>query len=75
MEKEYITIEAHRAGYSVDQIRNTATVGDLISYLSQWDEETPVYISNDNGYTYGGISTSDIDSAYFEEDEEEDEEE
>lgn len=67
MKKEYITIEAKREGYDVDQIGYTATVGDLINYLSQWDEDTPIYISNDNGYTYGGISTSDIDSHIYEE--------
>lgn len=73
MKKEYITIEAKREGYDVDQIGYTVTVGDLISYLNQWDEDTPIYISNDNGYTFGAITTSRIDSNYLEEDEEESE--
>lgn len=73
MEKEYITIEAKREGYSVDQVGYTLTVGDLINYLNQWDEDTPIYISNDNGYTFGAITTSRIDSDYLEEDEEENE--
>lgn len=59
--KEYVTIEAHREGYGVDQIGHTMTVGELVSYLTQWDDDTPVCISNDNGYTYGSISYSDID--------------
>ena len=31
------------------------TVGDLIAYLEQFDEDTEVYLNNDNGYTYGSI--------------------
>ena len=31
------------------------TVGELIRYLEDFDEDTPVYLKHDNGYTYGGI--------------------
>lgn len=31
------------------------TVADLMAYLEQFDEDTPVYLKNDNGYTYGSI--------------------
>lgn len=55
-----LTIETHRDGYSVDQCGETLTVADLVCYLEQWDDETPVYFSNDNGYTYGKISFEDI---------------
>lgn len=68
--KEYLTIETHRNGYSVDQCGHTLTVSELIDYLSQWDEDTPVYLSNDNGYTYGSINFDDINSAEVDEDEE-----
>ena len=68
-----LTIEAHRTGYSTDQIRSTMTVGDLIGYLSDYDDDTPVYISNDRGYTYGGISWDDINEEYEENDDEDDE--
>jgi len=44
-----------REGYGLDQIRRTMTVGELITYLSDYDADTPVYLSFDNGYTYGGI--------------------
>lgn len=55
MKKEYITIETNRSDYSVSQCGLTLTVSELISYLSQWDDDTPVYFSNDSGYTYGSI--------------------
>ena len=45
-----------REGYGIDQIRRTMTAGELINFLAQYDEDTPVYLSFDNGYTYGGIS-------------------
>lgn len=70
-----ITIQTKREGYSPDQCGHTATVGDLIAYLSQWDEETPVYLSNDNGYTYGSIRDYDIDEEYTGDDDDEDTEE
>ena len=71
MKKEYLTIETHRSGYAVDQCGGTLNVRELIDYLSQWDDETPVYFSNDNGYTYGSMNFDDIDSRTMDEDEEE----
>ncbi len=53
--KQVLYINAEREGYGIDQIHNTMTVGDLIAYLEQFDEDTPVYLKHDNGYTYGGI--------------------
>ena len=62
-------IEGRRNGYSTDQCGRTMTVGELIAYLEQFDEDTEVYLNNDNGYTYGNITESS-----FEESEEEEEE-
>ena len=70
-----LTIEAHRDGYSVDQVDETITVGDLIYFLEDYPDDTPVYISNDRGYTYGGISEDDLSLKYVEEEEEEEDEE
>ena len=67
---EIITLNTNRDGYTPEQCGSTLTVGELISYLSQWDDETPVYYSNDNGYTYGAISFEDIDSIIEEEEDE-----
>ena len=69
-----LTIEAHRDGYSVDHVYETITVGDLIYFLEDYPDDTPVYISNDRGYTYGGISEDDLSLKYVEEEEEYEEE-
>lgn len=54
--KQVLYIDAKREGYGIDQIRRTMTVGELIDYLQQFDEDTQVYLRHDRGYTYGGIS-------------------
>lgn len=53
---KYLKLEAQRTGYSVSQIRETMTVGELKSFLEDYDDEMPIYLSHDNGYTYGGIT-------------------
>lgn len=64
---EVLFIEGRREGYAVDQIRHTMTVGELIAYLEQFDEDTPVYLNNDNGYTYGSITEGSFEVSYEEE--------
>lgn len=41
-----------REGYGPDQVRRTMTVGELIAFLEDYDEDTPVYLSFDNGYCF-----------------------
>lgn len=66
-------IDTVREWYAPDQFGQTMTVGELIDLLSEFDEACPVYLRNDNGYTFGGItedsiSESDIvDSEFCEE--------
>lgn len=48
-------------------------VGELVEFLSDFDEDMPVYLSFDSGYTYGGIRELNFEEDY--DDEEEDEEE
>lgn len=36
------------------------TAGELIEYLEQYDEDVKVILSNDNGYTFGGITKYDF---------------
>ena len=69
-----LIIDAHRDGYSVDQVYETMTVSDLIYRLKDFDGDTPVYISYDSGYTYGGISEYDINLEDVEEEEDEEDE-
>lgn len=61
-------IEGRRNGYTPPQCGKTMTVAELMAYLEQFDEELPVYLINDGGYTYGSI-----DDYSFEEGEEEQE--
>ena len=68
--KEILFINGNRNGYSPDQCGRTLTVGELISILENYDKETPIYLKNDNGYTYGSIREWDLDIEEFEEDEE-----
>ena len=51
-----LIINAQREGYGLDQIKNTMTVAELKDFLENYDDETPIYLSFDNGYTYGGIN-------------------
>lgn len=61
-------IDARRTLYSVDQYCKTLTAGELIALLEQHDEDTPVFLRFDNGYTYGSISEHDLlDSSELEE--------
>ena len=59
-----------REGYDVDQIYRTMTTGELIDFLSQYDEDTPLYLSFDNGYTYGGFIESSFEEHYDDEEDE-----
>ena len=65
-----LTIEAHREGYSLQQCGFTLTAGELIEILDRYPEDTPVYISNDNGYTYGPIRANDINEKETDDDDE-----
>lgn len=56
MDNQVVIISARREGYGIDQISYTMTIGELIECLEQYDEDSPVYLSHDNGYTYGGIT-------------------
>ena len=66
-------INGNRNGYDTEQCGRTMTVCELMAYLDQFEDDTPVYLKNDNGYTYGSIREEDF-SDDFEEDEEDEEE-
>lgn len=66
-----LLIQTFREGYGIDQIRKTMTVGELLDFLGNYDEDTPVYLSFDNGYTYGGITESRFEDDYEEDNEDE----
>ena len=63
-----VIITAKREGYSKNQIRKTLTVGELVNYLSEnFDLDSKLYLSHDNGYTFGGITYNDIEENWDEE--------
>lgn len=64
---EALFIRGNRNGYAPDQCGRTFTVGELIAMLEEFDEDTPVYLCNDGGYTYGSITENDIDLGDYEE--------
>lgn len=69
--KLVLTIDGRRDGYALDQIENTMTVGELMNLLSDYDEDTPVMINNDNGYTYGAVRWDSFREEYDEDEEDE----
>lgn len=60
-------LNTKRSGYAPDQCGHTMTVAELIDFLGEFDEETPIYFRNDNGYTYGSITRFDVEEGEFEE--------
>lgn len=44
----------------------TMTVGELINYLEQFDEDMPIYTGHDSQYTFGAITEDHFED--FEED-------
>jgi hypothetical protein len=71
MKRKSLFINCKNNGYKATQCGRTLTVGELIDLLSDFDEDTPVYLRFDNGYTYGSIGEDDL----FKEEELEEEEE
>lgn len=53
-------INGKKNGYETDQCEKTLTVGELIEILQEYDENSPVYLRNDGGYTYGSITRDDL---------------
>ena len=60
-----VFIEGRRSGYSPDQCNGTMTVADLKSFLDNFDDDAKIFISNDNGYTYGNVDCSSFTSGKY----------
>lgn len=58
MAKQVLVFSADRTAYGIDQIREPMTVGQLMRMLEDFDEDTPIVLSHDSGYTYGTLSRS-----------------
>lgn len=51
-----IIIENVPEWYTLEHCGQTMTAGELMDVLSEYDPSTPIYISNDNGYTYSSLT-------------------
>lgn len=68
--KTALFIEGTREGYTPGQVLyNTFTVRQLRSVLKAFDDDTEVFIQNDNGYTFGSITEETICEGWYDEDE------
>lgn len=66
--KNVLYIEGRRNGYSPDQCGKTLTVEELIWILEDFEPDTPIYLNNDRGYTYGSITQSSFELCEEDED-------
>jgi hypothetical protein len=65
-----LIINAKRNGYAPDQCGDTLTVGELIRELECFEPDAKIFLSHDNGYTYGSITASDFDEQEIENEDE-----
>jgi hypothetical protein len=73
MSEKVITIATSRDTYNIGDAANySITVEELIDELRHLPGDCKIVLKNDGGYTYGAISTWDIDSEWLEDEEEED---
>lgn len=65
-----LIIVTSRDAYSIRDIHNTMTVYDLKAFLEDLEDDTPIYLSFDGGYTYGALRDNRMDIEYGDEEEE-----
>lgn len=66
MEKAYIIIDAVRDVYNPGDITNTLTAGELKRILDDFDDDTPIILSHDNGYTFGALTYGRVEEQWLE---------
>lgn len=74
MERQIVKIDASNTAYSVEQLldnrsKQVLTVAELIAELEQYEDDAPVVLVFDGGYTYGCISAFDIEDDVINEEE------
>lgn len=52
----YLRIEGRFDGYTFGECAATMTIGELIEYLKEFDENLPVYINHQDGTYFGSVS-------------------
>lgn len=66
--KKVLFFETEAHAYAPEDCTNTMTVGELLYFLDQYEDDTLIMFSNDNGYTYGRVFESDIREDEIDED-------
>lgn len=68
---KYVFIDTERTGYEPCQVGQTMTVGELAETFAliadREGDDMKVYLRNDDGYTYGGITEYDVNVTEIEE--------
>ena len=62
-----LIISTSRDAYSIRDVYGTMTVGDLKAFLEDLEDDTPIYLSFDNGYTYGALKENRMEIEYGDE--------
>ena len=65
MMRNALIIDATVDGYTREQCGETMTVEELIDYLKQYSDNTPVYLRYDDGYSYGSITENSFSDWIF----------
>ena len=68
MKKLALFVDVGRDGYTPKQCGSTMTVGQLVELLSGYNDDTLVYLRNDNGYTYGSVLECSFEDGTLEDD-------
>ena len=63
--KRAIFIDGRRDAYSPAQCDYTMTVGELKEMLEQFNDDDKIFLSNDNGYTYGSITCDSFETGEY----------
>ena len=59
-----ICLDTARDAYAIQECYRSMTVREMIDYLSQFDEDSPIVFRNDKGYTYGNITHESFEEVY-----------
>ena len=62
-----LIISTSRDAYSTKDVYGTMTVGDLKAFLEDLEDDTPIYLSFDSGYTYGALKENMMEIEYEDE--------
>lgn len=70
-----VILKTSRDAYKPQDCGYSVTVGKLIDILQEYNQNSKIYFSNDNGYTYGSIIYDSVDELEIGDEEKEEEEE